>query len=100
MVSAGPYIRHAAAVIVGIFFTWLVDLLPWITTYVPEEQIVGIQDALVGFITLTGLVVFGVVYAWAEKFLKRFGWIDPQGFTDRLWLKNRANINSGQRGTK
>jgi hypothetical protein len=76
---AGKYIRHWIAVLVGTIFVWLLDKLPALQTYIPAETLAGVQETIVGVLTVQGLIVWGIVYAWAEKWLKRFPTLDPEG---------------------
>lgn len=81
----GKYIRHGTAIIVA----FLVGSIVSLTGVTPDpDQVSTVVDGLAS--NVTELVML-VVYAFGEKFLKRFPALDKEGFIDRLWLKKEAS---------
>lgn len=75
----GKYIRHGAAVIAGAIVTFIVDALPGVSTIATPEHQAGLVDALTGLLTVVGMALWLMVYAFVEKYLKRFHRLDPEG---------------------
>ena len=74
MGSLGKYIRHIIGALVG-----------WGAAWVAEEFKTTIDAEVQAAIVV-------VVYAIVEKFLKRFGWLDPEGAADRDAIKHEAFV--------
>jgi hypothetical protein len=84
----GKYIRHLLAAIIGVLVGAVVAVLgKYLGADFTPEQIEGFTDALTNAL-LPGVTLW--LYAWSEKYLKRFAWLDPEGFTDRLRLKQQS----------
>lgn len=83
----GKLLRHGIGALVGSLLGALTALLAGqgveIDPGAVAETAASLTNALVLFVTLFG-------YAIAEKFLKRFAWLDKEGWIDRLWLKKEA----------
>lgn len=80
----GKYIRHASAWAVGLFIAFLAD---WAGVAVTADQ----EATLVSGLTVLGMLLIGVVYSFTEKWLKRFKWVDPEAWAERVWSKKAAD---------
>lgn len=94
----GKYIRHATGMLVAAIFGTLLPLLginPELFDPDQAAQFTQMKDAFE-----TALYIFGtfVWYPLTEKWLKRFKWLDLQGWIDRLWLKKEARVEESAPG--
>lgn len=77
----GKYARHLIAVVIGAVIAACVQLLGTRFGITFEDEAVrDFQDALTNAVTPMALVW---AYAWIEKFLKRYPWLDPEGYVSR-----------------
>lgn len=80
----GKYARHAAA--------WIVAaVVAWIGIEITAE----VQADLVADVTVALVALMGVIYAWAEKWMKRWRWLDPEGYAERADTKAVAGTSGG-----
>lgn len=80
----GKYLRHGLAVLLAAFFTWLLTVFG----VVPDpEAVQGAADVVAEVFAPALMLLF---YAWGEKYLKHFRWLDPEGYADRLRRKEEA----------
>lgn len=86
----GKYIRHGIAVLVSALLTFLITL----TGAVPDPD--QVQGAAEGVASVLAPGIMLVAYAWVEKFLKRFRFLDTEGWIDRTWLKAEAEDPSAE----
>lgn len=87
MKKAGKYIRHGAA--------WLIGLLVgFIAATFGVEVTDGQTFALTEGLTALGLIIIGIGYSYAEKWLKRFRWLDPEAWVERIWAKEAASTTA------
>lgn len=92
----GKYVRHLLAVLLGFFFGAITAWLKAEWGYsVPEDQVATLVDALVSLLE-PGVMVG--VYAVTEKYLKRFAWLDLEGWIDRLWLREEKKEIEAEEG--
>ena len=84
MGSFGKYLRHFLAVILGIIVAAIAQRLG--VDY-DKQAAATVIDGVLNLI-VPGIVLW--VYAWAEKFLKRFPNLDPEGYTGRQLIKAKA----------
>lgn len=77
MESLGKYIRKGISVATGAVLSYLI--LKTGLPLTPEQQL-----SVVAFVTT-------VVYSWVADFLKRFKWLDSEGYAARLRDKADAD---------
>lgn len=85
----GKFIRHGIGALIGGLLGSLVALLQGQGVEVDPGAVAEATDALANAITLA-VTIFG--YAAVEKFLKRFKFLDTEGWIDRIWLKKEARV--------
>lgn len=85
----GKYLRHGIGALIGSIFG---TITAWLASQGIEVDIS--QMSLVQTFFTDGSVLFVTIigYALSEKFLKRFPSIDLQGWLDRIWLKQEAQV--------
>lgn len=86
MIGIGKYIRHTLAWLAGVTVTALVGWLEPLGIRITAEDVAVLE----GGVTVVGLILTGVVYSLAEKWLKRFQWLDLEGWADRLQTHRQA----------
>lgn len=80
MDGLGKYIRHTIAALMA-------AIVGYITAALATQGIEVPGDIAVGF----GTFLTFVVYAFVEKFLKRFPWLDLEGYAEYLDAKDGAD---------
>lgn len=90
MTGLGKYLRHFIAVVLAGIVTWLSDKLPFLETFITPEAVNAATEWAVGLLTGVGAILMTTLYAWLEKFLKRFPSLDPEGAADRVAIQEEA----------
>lgn len=85
----GKYLRHGIGAAVGALLGALVATLAGRGITVDPDQVAGAAEALTNALTLF-VTVFG--YAAAEKFLRRFPWLDRIGYIERMKEKQAVGV--------
>lgn len=90
----GKYIRHFLAAVIGALVAATVQFVGtrWGVTF-EDEQVRTFTDAMVNAFFPLVLVLW---YAWSEKFLKRFPWLDQEGAADRAHRQQVAAVHAEQ----
>lgn len=83
----GKYLRHFIAAIVGPVVAALVAWATGIGFEIDADTVTAIEAALSGLLFSLAFML----YAWVEKFLKRFPTLDPEGAADRLAINEEAH---------
>lgn len=81
----GKYVRYVLAVSISWLVTTLVGLAG---VELPDGQISGFVDGLVSL--LLPVVMFAVAMI-VKEFLKRFPWLDMEGYASRVGRKQKAS---------
>jgi hypothetical protein len=82
----GKYVRHLIGALAGGMAAVVVSQLAGVGIQLDPETADALEQVTGGLL----LAVSTVGYAWAEKYLKRFEWLDPEGAADRRALKEMA----------
>jgi hypothetical protein len=91
----GKYIRHGIGALIGSLFG---TITAWLAAQGIEVDVSQLSLAQTFFTDGLTLFVTIIGYALSEKYLKRFPRLDLQGWLDRIWLKQEAQV-AESRGT-